>query len=77
MADLDDQPVREVTILNATPDGRLVVRTQRSIDSGIVRSASAVPAVTLGPLAPGLVELAVPAWGSTTLHLAASDAPGI
>lgn len=74
VVDLDDQPVREVTILNATPDVRLVVRTQRPIDSGIVRSASAVSVVTVGPLAPGLVEIAVPAWGSTTLHLSASDA---
>ena len=67
VVDLD--PAGSTTILNATHDRRLVVRTPGPITGVTVRAAdarpiAAAPATTSG----GLVELTVPAFGSITVH---------
>lgn len=68
VVDLDDQPTAETTVINATPDDRLVVRTSRAITAGITRNATGAAHRTIVPSGPGLVELAVPAWGSVTIQ---------
>ena len=67
VVDLD--PAGSTTILNATHDHRLVVRTPSPITGVTVRAAdaqpiAAAPATTSG----GLIELTVPAFGSITVH---------
>jgi alpha-galactosidase len=66
--ELDERSTGEVTIINATPADKLVLRTARPITGIVVRSAAAEG--TSMPLAagPGLVELAVPPYGSVTLQ---------
>ncbi len=63
----------EVTILNATPDGAVVVRLAagRSVLNGEVRSASAATVGPVARLGGGLHELDVPAYGSVTLAVEA------
>lgn len=61
----------EVTILNATFDERVAVRASRPILGGAVRDAAAAVIGTLDASGPGLVDLAVPPYGSVTLQLAA------
>lgn len=65
--DLGPTPARETTILNATPDTRLVLRSTRPILSGLVRTAAAELAGAIAPCSEGLIELAVPAFGSVTI----------
>lgn len=59
----------EITVLNATADARLVVRTAVQLLSGVVRSAATEPVGTVAPTGPGLVELDVPAFGSVTISV--------
>jgi alpha-galactosidase len=58
----------ETTVINATADERLVLRTVRPIIGGVVRSAAAVEIEALAPAGPGLVEIPVPAYGSVTIR---------
>src|SRR3712207_502617 len=68
VVDLPDQADHETTLLNATPDPRLVVRTARPITRAIVRGSDASETPMSAPAGPGLVELAVPPFGSLSLH---------
>lgn len=67
VVDLDEAPTPEVSLLNATPDGRIAVRTSRPILRGIVRDAAAARTGGLEPTGTGLVDLVVPPFGSATL----------
>ena len=67
VVDLDAHPTAETTVINATPTERLVLRTSRPIADGVVRSANGTEVAPLTPATPGLIELAVPAYGSTTI----------
>jgi alpha-galactosidase len=66
--DVDEQPTAEVLLVNATPSSRAVLRTIRPIAGGIVRDASAVGIDTITRRQPGLVEIAVPSYGSVHLR---------
>ena len=68
VVDLDAHPTAETTVINATPTERLVLRTVRPIAGGVVRSADGAEIAPLTPAAPGLIELAVPAYGSATIR---------
>lgn len=68
VVDLDAHPTAETTVINATPTERLVLRTVRPIAGGVVRSADGTEIAPLTPAAPGLIELAVPAYGSATIR---------
>ena len=65
---MDEQPTAEVLLVNATPSTRAVLRTIRPIAGGIVRNASAVEIDTITRRQPGLVEIAVPSYGSVHLR---------
>ncbi|SDE09905.1 alpha-galactosidase [Auraticoccus monumenti] len=69
VVDLDTQPVTGVSVVNATPEPVLLARTSRQVLGGVVRSSSGAETGGLSPTGPGLLELAVPAWGSVTLRL--------
>ena len=68
VVDLDTTPTTQITVINATTDDRLVVRTTRPITAAVIRSAAADEITTMSGLDRGLVEIAVPAYGSVTLH---------
>jgi len=72
VVDLDINPTTQTTVINATADDRLVVRTTRPITAGVIRSAAAEEIGTVTRVGPGLVEIAMPAYGSVTLHRAGS-----
>ncbi len=63
----------EMTILNATAEGTVVIRVApgASIESGQVRSAAATTLGRIEQLGPGLHELDVPAYGNVTLAVGA------
>jgi len=67
VVDLDKRPTAHTTVMNATTDHRVVVRTSRPIIGGVIRSAAAAEVGTVGELGLGLVEIEVPAFGSVTL----------
>ena len=45
-----------------------MLRTTRPIATAVIRSAAADEVATVTHIGPGLVELAVPAYGSVTMH---------
>ncbi|WP_114856115.1 glycoside hydrolase family 36 protein [Brachybacterium sp. YJGR34] len=61
--------VAEVTILNATAEASLLVRTPCAILGGSVRTADGTLHSELTAHAPGLVDLAVPPWGRVSITL--------
>jgi alpha-galactosidase len=67
VVDLDERPTSETAVLNATPHDRLILRTSRPIIGGVARAATAAEAWNITPSAPGLVELAVPPYGTVTI----------
>ena len=70
VVDLDDATVSKATIINATSDARLVLRTTRPITDGVVRSAAATVIIaSVAPTGFGLVEIDVPAFGSVTVRI--------
>jgi alpha-galactosidase len=70
VVELDQAPTPEVTLINATSSGRIAVRTSRPILGGVVRDVAAAEAGGVDPTGTGLVDLAVPPFGSVTLRLA-------
>lgn len=66
----DHSPV-EVTIINATHESRIAVRTNNAISGGVIRSAAAAVVGSVDQYGPGLIDLDVPAFGSITLSIAA------
>jgi alpha-galactosidase len=68
LVDLDISPTRQTTVINATSDDRVVMRTTRPITAAVIRSAAADEIATVKWVGPGLVEMAVPPYGSATLH---------
>lgn len=68
MIDLNSSPTTHTTVLNATADHRVVVRTSRPIIGGVIRSAAAAEVGTVRELAPGLIEIDVPAFGSVSIQ---------
>jgi hypothetical protein len=68
VVDLDSSPTTLTLVINATADERLVLRTTRPIATAVIRSAAADEVTTVTRIGPGLVELAVPAYGSVTVH---------
>ena len=61
-------------MINATADDRLVLRTTRPIATAVIRSAAADEVATVTDIGSGLVEIAVPAYGSVTVR--AQSRPG-
>jgi melibiase-like protein len=68
VVDLPDQADHETTVLNATPDPRLVLRTTHPLTRAIVRGPDASEIPTSTNLGPGLVEFTVPPFGSLSLR---------
>lgn len=58
----------EILVVNACSADRLVIRSAGGIVSGVIRSASGAIIAEVTPLEPGLIELAVPAYGSVSLQ---------
>ena len=67
VVDLDTNPTRQATVINATADDRLVLRTTWPITTAIIRSAAADEIATVRGIDFGLVEIPVPAFGSVAL----------
>lgn len=67
VVDLGAQQAAATTVINATPVAKLVLRVARPVSGGVVRSAAADEIATVAPMGVGLVELAVPPYGSVTL----------
>jgi alpha-galactosidase len=67
VVDLPAQADHETTILNATPDPRLVVRTAHPIRKAVLRRADASETSTSAVGGSGLIELTVPPFGSISL----------
>ena len=68
MIDLDQYPTAETTVINATPSDRLILKTSRPLLRGTTRSADATQTTMIGPMDAGLLELALPAYGSVSLR---------
>ena len=68
VVDLDTNPTTRTTVINATSDDRVVVRTVRPIAEAVIRSAAADEIAIVTDIDSGLVEIAVPAYGSVALH---------
>ena len=67
VVDLPAQADHETTILNATPDPRLVIRTAHPIRKAVLRRADASETSTSAVGGSGLIELTVPPFGSISL----------
>lgn len=67
VVDLPDQADHETTVLNATPDPRLVVRTAHPITNAILRRPDASETSLSTPDGSGLIEFTVPPFGSLSL----------
>ena len=72
VVDLDTNPTTQTTVINATADDRLVLRTTRPIATAVIRSAAAEEIATVTGIGAGLVEIPVPAFGSVTVLRAES-----
>jgi len=68
VVDLDTSSTTLTTVINATAEDRVVLRTTRAIAEAVIRSAAAEEIAKAAQLGPGLVEIAVPAYGSVTVH---------
>lgn len=65
--DLDHRPVTETSIINACRASRIAVRTSRRITTGVTRSAQGKVIAAIPPCGPGLVDIAIPPFGSITV----------
>ncbi|HEY5978490.1 MAG TPA: glycoside hydrolase family 36 protein [Microlunatus sp.] len=65
--DHDTGECRQALVINATSTTGLVVRTRRGISSGIIRDVGGTMVGDVGRIPAGLIELAVPAYGTVTI----------